>query len=143
MVTLLALFLASGAAAQPADVRSDLKKMEGTWSIASLERDGEVLDPSKFRDQLVTIQGDRYVVKKGGMAVESGLYRLDPRQSPKAMEIRPTSGPYAGRVLLGIYQITEDERAVCYSLPGKPRPKVFKTTPNGGEILVIYKRVKN
>lgn len=125
------------------DPRSELKKMEGAWTIESIERDGAVMDATKLRKRSVVIQGDRYVVKEGNQVIEAGTYRVDPRQSPKAIDILPNSGPYAGKVLLGIYQLSDDERAICYAPPGMPRPRVFKTNPNSGEIFIIYKRVKN
>ncbi|MCS6975477.1 MAG: TIGR03067 domain-containing protein [Gemmatales bacterium] len=125
------------------DPRSELKKMEGTWSIESIEKDGQLMDATKLRKRSVVIQGDRYIVKEGNDILEAGTYRVDPKQSPKHIDIRPTSGPFAGRVLLGIYQLGDDERAICYAPPGSPRPKVFKTNPNSGEIFIIYKRVKN
>lgn len=142
-LVLIGLPLLLGADDPRSELKSELKKMEGAWTIESIEKDGTVLDATKLRKRSVVIQGDRYVVREGNQVIEAGSYRVDPKQSPKTIDILPTSGPFAGKVLLGIYQMSEDERAICYAPPGAPRPRVFKTAPNSGEIFIIYKRVKN
>ena len=40
----------------------------------------------------------------------------------------------------GIYEFQDDRLVVCLATPGQPRPKVFDSGKDGGQILLTFKR---
>jgi uncharacterized protein (TIGR03067 family) len=58
----------------------------------------------------------------------------DPKASPPTIDL---DGEF-----LGIYKIEGDSLTICYSFPGKDRPRVFESRPDKGIYLNRYRRVK-
>ena len=142
----LVLTASGGAGAQAdnkADVETELKRFQGTWTFESVEVGGEKLPGDLFRGMTVTYEGDKYSVKMGDTVVEAATLRLDPSKSPKALDSTVTDGPDKGRVHLCIYEISPDTLKVCFPEgEGKKRPREFKTAPGSQTVLVVHKRVK-
>ena len=44
---------------------------------------------------------------------------------------------------MGIYQIDDDTRKLCFAPSGKDRPTEFSSKPGSGHFLVIFERVKS
>jgi uncharacterized protein (TIGR03067 family) len=131
-----ALLVAAG------DTKKDQENMQGAWTIVAIEDDGKELDKNQFKNRRVIIQGNRYSIKEGDKVIDQGSFKLDATRSPKTIDIMPTLGPNAGKTLRGIYQLEEDDRAVCFGPPGSERPANFATKPGSHLTLVIYKREK-
>ena len=121
-------------------VKKDMKQLQGTWSLVSLERDGVAAPLAKEAVRVIT--DDKYVMTlKPGVTIE-GTFTIDPGAKPKGMETTPSSGPYKDKALLGIYEIDGDTLKICYALPAKPRPTEFTSKEGSGWILSVHKRVK-
>ena len=43
---------------------------------------------------------------------------------------------------VGIYELGEKSRKLCFALPGKDRPTEFSSAPGSEHILVTFERVK-
>jgi uncharacterized protein (TIGR03067 family) len=137
-VRLLAL-LAVGLliAAAPKDDRGvkELKKLEGTWELASAEINGEKAPEEGLKKSSLTIKGGKYVAKLGDDTFE-GTLKLDPSQKPKTMDAVES----ADRTHLGIYELKGDEFKVCLAEAGKDRPKEFSAASGSGQFLLVWKR---
>jgi uncharacterized protein (TIGR03067 family) len=135
-LALLALAVSVGGAAE--DAKTEL---EGTWDLVALERDGKELQPQKEMKAIIT--GNKFVVKVGDKVIAGGTFKLDPGKKPKAVDTTYTDGPYKGMSFKGIYQLDGDMVKFCRAgSPEQERPKEFKTKPDTGGLLTVYKRQK-
>jgi uncharacterized protein (TIGR03067 family) len=71
-----------------------------------------------------------------------GTSQIDPTSKPKNLDFLIATGPDKGKTCLGIYEIKENCRKLCYASPGKDRPTEFSSKPGSGHTLVIFKREK-
>jgi uncharacterized protein (TIGR03067 family) len=150
-ISLVALFCAVGLAAsggsgtladEKAHVEKEVRKFQGAWTIESSETGGKKLPAGDLKGLIVTFEGDKHTVKKGDEVVQVGTQKLDPSQSPKAIDVIMTEGPNKGAVMLGIYEIDGDTLKVCFDPNGKKRPTEFKSAPGSENFVNVHKRVK-
>jgi uncharacterized protein (TIGR03067 family) len=122
----------------------ELEKLQGEWTMVSLEQRGV-----KTRDEVVglmklTVKGDQWIVSRQGQDREQKYtIRIDPSQNPKTLDLTNNAGnrEFAS---LGIYKLEGDTITLCRTTETGDidRPREFKTTPEEG-ILVVWKRAKN
>lgn len=133
----VALVLAGAATAQ--DGADDQKKLAGTWVLASGENDGKAVSAEALKTSRLVFDGDKHVVTVGG-TVYKGTQKLDPAAKPKAIDITDTEGPFKGKTILGIYDVSGDTFKICYDPSGKARPKEFTGKAGSGFINHVWKR---
>lgn len=134
-----ALLLTAGATAQ--DKADDQKKLDGAWVLTSGENDGKAVAAEALKTGRLVFDGDKHVVTVGG-AVYKGTQKLDPAAKPKAIDITDTEGPFKGKTILGIYDVTGDTFKICYDPSGKARPKEFTGKAGSGFINHVWTREK-
>src|SRR5262245_22296369 len=125
-----------------ADVEKELKKFHGTWTFESIETGGKKEPAADFKGMTLTFEGDKHTVKNGDEVIQVGTQKLDLSKSPKTIDVTMTAGPNKGAVMLGIYEIIEDTRKVCFDLEGKKRPTEYKSAPGSPNFVAVHKRVK-
>jgi len=140
---LTALLLLVGAglllAAQPA-ARED-PALQGTWSLASVEVNGQPLPIDKLKDALLTIDGNEYVFEFKDIRLEM-LAWVDEFQTPMTIDLEVMKGPDKGKIYHGIYHLENGEYTICRPMePDKARPTEFATYPNSGLMMVVWKRL--
>ena len=84
----------------------------------------------------VAYEGDKYTITIGEKG-EMGTFTLDPKKTPKQMDIFPTSGDNNGKTLLAVYQLEGDKLTICYSLTPTVRPGELRAGEQyaaGGEV---------
>ena len=113
------------------DAKTELKKLEGTWSMVSGEAKGEKLPESTIKSAKLTIVGDKHTVKVGEDTI-IGTHKLDPTKKPKAIDAMDIEGPFKGKTTFGIYKVEKGVFTVCFAPPGKDRPKEFTTKSGTG-----------
>jgi uncharacterized protein (TIGR03067 family) len=133
------------------------EKLEGVWKMATCQRAGELTDPGppdweEDVRYVFTAAGNLEVTyKKAGMTLKSAL-KLSAKTSSSEMEIgggAPAPLPFTkqGRdkkdhpSVQCIYQLRGDTLTLCYTPSGERRPKEFRSTKEGGEVLLVLKRV--
>ena len=123
------------------DAKEDLKTLQGTWDLIYFERDGKEV---KLQNDIKAINtGDKFVVKRGDQVIAAGTMKLDPSKKPKASETTYTEGPDNGKTFKGIYQFDGDTTKFCRAgSPDGERPTEFKTKPDSGQFVAVYKRAK-
>src|SRR5262249_4506728 len=119
-------------------VKKEMKKLEGTWTVVTQEREGSPVKNSKgtftFAKSKLTIRWDKDEEK-------GGKVKLDPTKSPKEMDIVADT-PDGEVKLKGIYQIKGDSLKMCIDQKGGKRPTNFTTKAGTGQILIVLKRAK-
>jgi len=125
-------------------IKKDRQQIEGTWRIVELVING---NPAKEEDvkKLTVCNGadGTWSLRSEEKEISKGTSTFDPTQKPKTIDFTPTVGDSAGKLHLGIYELGEDVRKLCFAPPEKERPTEFSSDPNSGHILVTFKRVKS
>jgi uncharacterized protein (TIGR03067 family) len=128
-------------AAAAATAADEKKPLEGKWTVESVTRDGKPDDGLKGATRVH--QGDKYTVTPAegskAMAVV-GTFTIDP--TTKSIDMKPTSGRYKDKTLLGIYKLDGDKLTVAFAEPGKDRPKDFEVKEGTGVTVAVHKKVK-
>jgi uncharacterized protein (TIGR03067 family) len=118
--------------------KKEMKQMEGTWTILSMEINGNMVsedDAKKFK--LVTM-GDKWSLTVDGKTTEA-TYKVDPGKDPKTIDWTDAKG----QRIHGIYSLVDDTLQMCRRLePNKPRPTEFAAAADSGAVLVVWKRAK-
>lgn len=113
---------------------TDLEHLQGAWTIASLEVDGQTQPaPAAAR---IEIKDERFTTLGMG-AVYSGRIKLSAEHTPHHLDLHFDSGPEAGNVNHGIYEITRGGWKLCLATRGDARPKEFATQPGSGHALEL------
>lgn len=140
------LFSATATTATAADAKDeaiakDRKKIEGTWRIVALEVNGNQAKEEDAK-KLTVINGSdgTWSLRSEGKEVSKGTSIFDPTQRPKAIDFTSTEGEGKGNKYLGIYEIGETTRKLCFAPPGEERPTEFSSAPGSKHILVEFQR---
>ena len=122
-------------------VQRELKKFEGIWVMASGESDGKPVAADVVKKSRLVIQGTRHTVKVGDDTYV-GTHALDPTKSPKTIDVKDTEGPFKGKTVKGIYELTDDAFRICIAPPDKDRPTEFTTKSGTGTLMHEWKKQK-
>jgi uncharacterized protein (TIGR03067 family) len=135
----------SVAHARPDTVADDLKKLEGTWVIESVEVGGKKLEDDLVGGKMVFTEKEHSIRAKGVPEEKwaKGAHKIDPAKSPKHFDIHPKTGPNIGKTHLGIYEIEGDRCRICFAdPPTDERPTEFKSKEGTQLVLIVLKREK-
>jgi uncharacterized protein (TIGR03067 family) len=140
----LVLIAAGCTSALGADVtknaaKKDLEALQGEWRLVSATRDGKTMPADAVKVMRCTIKGDKFTITRDGKAVEAGAVRLDAARKPKAIDLPLGAGQ---KTALGIYELSGGKYRMCYSPPGKDRPKDFAAKEGTGHTLSLWEREK-
>jgi len=115
----------------------DSKALQGTWTIVSMEIDGQRIgDPASAQ---VIVKRDRFTTSSMG-AVYEGRLELDAAASPKQFNLVFTKGPEKGNINRGIYELSGDTWRICLNTTGGDRPTAFATASGSGLALETLQR---
>jgi uncharacterized protein (TIGR03067 family) len=119
-------------------VKAELARLKGDWVVVSLERDGKA-DASMVGAIRTQSEQEYTLTPKTGAKV-SGTKSINPTAKLKTFDMKPTSGKYKDKTLLGIYQLDGDKLTMCFAEPGQERPTEFAS--KAGLVLVVHERKK-
>src|SRR5438874_1081106 len=126
IITLVVVLLLT-AGAQDDTANKDLAKFQGDWSLISAQNDGKAMPEEEVKEHKLTIQGNKFVLRKGSVVISEGTFTLDPAKKPKQIDEMLTAGPSQGKVFLAIYEIDESHHRICFAAAGKERPKALSS----------------
>lgn len=75
-----------------------------------------------------------------GLETNRGESRIDLLADPPEIDIEITAGDGTGRVLRGIYAVSETRRRLCFRGEQGWRPREFRTQPGDSAILVTFEK---
>jgi uncharacterized protein (TIGR03067 family) len=140
-VGLLPLGAGPRVAADPKDdaVQKELKALSGDWKATGVLANGKVEPRDEGRgDFRIVIEGNRYTFKLRGQVLETGSLTVDPTKTLKVIDLVPAGGPNAGKTLLGVYELKDNELKLSWADPGQARPPDLASKAGGFQ----FKRVK-
>jgi uncharacterized protein (TIGR03067 family) len=115
---------------------SDQKKIQGTWTVVSGERDGKPIPEEKTKSVRVTFAGDQVTLAHGDES-NKHTFKLNSSKNPKEIDV-----DFDGKPGLGIYELKGDTLKIAHGEMGSPRPKDFTSKEGSGLTVMTMKRQK-
>lgn len=129
--------------AQDEAIQKDRKRIEGTWRIVALEVNGNQSNDADARKLTVANGSDgTWRLLSQGKEISRETSTVDSTKQPRTIDFTPTEGNGQGNQYLGIYELCEKARKMCFAPPGKERPTVFVSASDSESILVVFERQK-
>lgn len=142
-ILVLAVMGASGDDTANEDaIKKDRKRIEGTWKIVSFVINGNSSTDDAGKMIVVNGADGSWNLTVDGQEIVQGTTTIDPSRKPKTIDITPTTGDDKGKIYLGIYEVADDTRKLCFAPTGKPRPTEFTSAAGSDHVLVMFERVK-
>jgi uncharacterized protein (TIGR03067 family) len=142
MLTVLAAGLLVAADAPGDAAKQDAQALQGGWALVSGEYSRGKFSPEEVRKIRADFRGDTVVFKLGDETLKS-LYKLDPTQKPKVIDLTSTDSRTRDRTYLGIYSLEGDTLKICFSESEQERPKEFAAEGQPGvRTLFVLRREK-
>lgn len=110
----------------------------GRWQVTHVEVNGKRVDP-EFTDMLAVdyAEDGAWSVLLKAVPLGEGTSAVDEAATPKTFEMKTLgAGGNRGRRYVGIYETIGNTRRLCFVSADRPRPREFRSTADGGEILV-------
>jgi uncharacterized protein (TIGR03067 family) len=124
-------------------IKKDRKQIEGTWRVIALEVNGNKAMEEDARKLTVVNGSDgTWSLRSEGKEISKGTSTIDPTKKLKAIDFTPTEGEGKGSRFLGIYELGEKTRKLCFAPAEKERPTEFSSTPGSEIVLVTFEREK-
>ena len=124
-------------------IKKDRKQIEGTWRGVALEVNGnKAMEEDARKITVVNGPDGTWSLLSEGKEISKGTNSFDPTKKPKTIDFTPTDGEGKGNLYLGIYELGENTRKLCFAPPGKDRPTEFISMPGSEHILVTFEREK-
>ncbi len=122
-----------------AQERYDLERLQGKWTVVSVNLAGKKL-PMKGESQLtLTFKGNTYVSKKEGKVAKSGTFVLDPKKTPKQIDIITAKGTNTEL----IYKFEGDKFVLCsYTQSKSKRPTSFEGDKDNPVLVLTLEQKK-
>ena len=138
----LAAALTTAASAQTPAAQNTMSKelasLQGVWLLTTVN-DQNLSDQGV--EMALAIDGTKYREVVNGTVDETGTFKLDATKKPMTFDLTILEGNDAGKVQLGIIEVTGDVAKGLFAEPGATtRPADFNS--NDGAIFFIAKRVK-
>jgi uncharacterized protein (TIGR03067 family) len=130
---------ALAAADDATTVEAELKKLQGTWLIATFEQAGTKKEATGNEEQL-RIEGETFSLWHDGHLEEKGTIKLDLSRNPKAIDFQFLEGRRDGQTDPAIYTWEGANLKLCLVREGEERPTDFTTKPGEKRVVAIMRR---
>ena len=137
MMAVAAGLLIAADAPKDQSAKSDLNRLQGTWTLISAVRDGKPMAEDEAKRTTIVFTGDRFRFPRetADATSQRGTFRIDPTKRPRQMDATSPEG----EVALGIYEVEGDDYRVCFAPPARcgpppsvPSPAADTSTRSGG-----------
>jgi uncharacterized protein (TIGR03067 family) len=115
--------------------KEDQEKIQGTWTIESIEDGGRA--PDGVGKLKLAFTGDKCKVMVGDETRKEHTFKLDATAKLRSIDLR--SGE---KLVHGIYKLDGDTLTICMDESGEKRPEEFAAKKETRTTLVVLKRVK-
>src|SRR5688572_14915001 len=105
----------------------EARRLAGEWQCVSATVDGKALAEGTVRKLRLVTTAERYRTERTDEVLFDSTYTLDISRAPKWIDIVGTEAEMKGKLALGIYELRGDRLTICYTLPGRERPKTFES----------------
>ena len=120
--------------------RKELEKLQGTWSLISMEVGGQQIK-GEDKSFVFVFKGDKWSLHVNGQLSQAGtVQQIEVRAKHNAIDLPITEGGNVGTTATSIYAV--DGNLMRYLNCGEPRATEFMTKPGDGRTYSIFRRVK-
>jgi RNA polymerase sigma factor (sigma-70 family) len=115
--------------APAAKPKEDKELHQGTWHVVEVKVGGKHQAKETSKDQILVFTPDKFVIEYDDGSSQEMMYQIDAKQTPKAIDLAPISGPDRGYTFKGIYEIEGGRLKLYYSrnvAPDAKRPARFE-----------------
>jgi uncharacterized protein (TIGR03067 family) len=128
-----------------------LDGLAGKWKVIGCQLNGRWLPYSIFQEfRYSFLENDTFKLEWAELSFpqyvggfpksETGKVVFGKSGKPSEIDLIPDDGPFAGKALLGIFELDHDVLKAIFSFPGTERPTVFNTKQ--GQVYEIWQRVE-
>jgi len=122
-------------------IEQDRKRLAGEWRIVAFQDDGDSELEKEAKKVTVVNQTDgTWKVRFEDQETVRGTSTIDPTQNPKTIDFTAITEGEGQGLYLGIYELGETSRRLCFAHPGKKRPTEFASRPGSGYVLITFER---
>ena len=128
-------------AADAGAVEKDRAAVRGNWRVVELHVDGQRAADEDARRFSVSNAGDGTwaLLHDGGEMVRGGS-TIEPEAVPKRIDFTATDAGGEVQHYLGVYELGDPVRKLCFARPGRPRPVDFTSTVDNEQLLIVFQR---
>jgi len=121
--------------------RKDRQLLEGRWRAVALEVNGEKAAEQDAR-KLLVVNGPEghWTLFHEGDEVSRGTSTFDATKKPKWIDFSLQAQDGTTSRYVGIYELGEQQRRLCFAPASSGRPTEFRTLPGSMQILVVFLR---
>jgi uncharacterized protein (TIGR03067 family) len=119
----------------------DRGTLQGTWHPISIIENGKSLPAEQLKNMRVKLVNFNFTFTNGADK-HSGLYMIDPRNSPKSLDIAVTKGAERGKVYHAIYKFEDGKMIQCMEVANRNRPTAFTGDAGSGNRLEVWEKVQ-
>jgi uncharacterized protein (TIGR03067 family) len=123
-------------------IKKDRKQIKGTWRVVALVVDGNAVDDEDAKKLTVVNPDGTWSLRSDDQEITKGTSTFDPTKKLKTIDFTPTEGADKDKQYLGIYELGEKTRKMCFAPPSKERPTEYASKPGSEHILVTFEREK-
>jgi uncharacterized protein (TIGR03067 family) len=121
--------------------KGDEKRIQGTWTVVSMEQSGKKASDEEVKDAQITFAADGKLTAMHMGKVMEGTYKLNPDKKPRQMDVTFSKGGKE-ETHKAIYEFEKGTLKICGAETGDARPKEFTTKEGDKRLLMVLRRVK-
>lgn len=135
-------FVAARDGGKDAARKKDRQLYKGVWRVVTLVVDGKVVENADKKFSVVNGSDGAWSIRDNDNEISKGDSQIDPTQTPKTIDFTPSEGAGVGKSFVGIYEIGEKTRKLCFVESGAARPTEFVSAPGSKSVCATFERVK-
>jgi uncharacterized protein (TIGR03067 family) len=137
LMAVAALGLTVVVSAARAEEKKDAKKLDGTWTVTSIEHGGEKVPADDVKDSTVTFAGDNVTYHDGKSGKDKkGTVKIDTSKKPWTIDITPSEG----QAMKGIYTLDGDTLKIALSEDARPTAFTSEKGSKAGVMTLTRKK---
>lgn len=138
LVLVAPVAVADDAPAGQAEVKKELRLLQGTWQMESFkDAKNTKVDPKR---RTLFFGSNTALVRDGDRVVQLALVNLALGKTPRRMDLLVKKGENEDTTVLGIYELKGDTLKVCFDPEGDSRPTSFEAKAGTSHFVAVYKR---
>lgn len=124
------------------EVKKEVEKLAGEWTMVSGEREGQPFPDEIVKTGKRVTKGNETTAEVGGQVVLKATFTVDPSKNPKTIDYAVTEGQAKDQKIYGIYKFDGDKVTFCFASPGTDRPTDFKTKEGDQRTMTVWTKAK-
>ncbi len=114
--------------------------LDGTWTLASLEVNGQKVSEEAIANAIMTVKDGKYTFKMQDES-EEGVFKVDASKKPATIDLDIKTGMSKDMKQLGIYEVKDGAWKLCLNEPGDGvRPTEIHANKDSKQLLFIFKK---